>query len=245
MTKNTIQPSLRPRGRGATVLVAATALVLASCTNGGSATDPTSTPLTTTQTLSQTATGDPPDTTQPDTGPPDSSQPDEQSPTTTVETDQVATTVTGPSPLGSPTLDQKRQSVEGWNTELMVTGARLATHPTFDRVVFDFSGAGNPGWFVDYTDTPTQQGSGFPVEFQGNTALYVAIEGTNYPILNEPEAPVLGTVPGTGGVVQEVIYTSIFEGRTEYVIGVDSRQPYSVTLLQEPTRLVIDILQPQ
>lgn len=240
MTKNTIQPSLRPRGFGATVIVAATALILVSCSNGGSTTEPDPDALTTTQTLSQTATGDPPDTGQPDTG-----QPDEESPTTTVNTEQVATTVTGPSPLGSPTLDQKRQGVDGWNDELLVTGARLATHPTFDRLVFDFSGPGSPGWFIDYTDTPTQQGSGFPVEFQGSTALYVAIEGTNYPPFDEPGAPVLGTVPGTGGVVQEVIYTSIFEGRTEYVIGMDSRQPYSVTLLQEPTRLVIDIMQPQ
>lgn len=236
MTKNTIQPSLRSRQPifGGVVLVATAALVLVSCGNGGDTTEPTTGALTTTQTVSQPTTGDPPDTPQPggDTA------------TTTVKTDQVVTTVTGPSPLGQPSLAQKNQSPNGWE-DLLVTGARLATHPTFDRVVFDFSGGGTPGWFIDFTDTPTQQGSGLPVEFQGTTALYVAIEGTNYPPFDDPDAPVLGTVPGTGGVVQEVIYTSIFEGRTEYVIGLDSRQPYSVTALENPTRLVIDILQPE
>lgn len=127
---------------------------------------------------------------------------------------------------------------------LLVTGVRTASHDSFDRIVFDFRGSGTPGWFIDYTNTPTQQGSGYPIEFDGEVALYVGIEGTTYPEPDDPNAPSLRTVPGTGGVVTEIIYSSIFEGRTEYIIGLNSRQPYSVTVLEQPTRLVIDIIHP-
>lgn len=127
--------------------------------------------------------------------------------------------------------------------QLMVESVRVASHDGFDRVVFDLVGSGEPGWFSDYTTTPTQQGSGRPVPFEGAVALNVHIDGTTYPFELDREDPQIGTVAGAGRVNQ-VISAGTFEGHSQFVVGVREKLPYSVEVLQEPHRLVIDVLHP-
>ena len=166
--------------------------------------------------------------------------------TTATDTGTVTVTVTVPPaaspaalpPLGNPDLARKQKDPEGpWR--LAVAGVRVAEHERFDRVVFDLEGEGLPGWFIDYTGTPTQQASGFPVEYEGAIALQVWIDGTPYPFELDIEAMEHTTVEGAGHVTG-VTFTSIFEGRSEFVIGLEEQLPYSMSLLQSPTRIVID-----
>ncbi|MGD7001042.1 AMIN-like domain-containing (lipo)protein [Corynebacterium halotolerans] len=140
-------------------------------------------------------------------------------------------------PMGDPSTEDQWVQPDG--ASLMVTGVRTASHDGFDRVVFDLEGEGAPGWITMYTETPTQQGSGHPIDYTGNIALQVGVEGTPYPNDAGTEPPMLGTFPGAGNVT-EVTYSSLFEGRTEFVIGLEEQVPYSVTPLENPTRLVID-----
>ena len=127
-------------------------------------------------------------------------------------------------------------------SELVVTDVRVGKHEGFDRVVFEFVGDGSPGWFIDYTDAPAQQGSGNPIAYKGSTALDVSIDGTAYPFQLNMEDPNIGTVNGAGGLVTQVVSGGTFEARSQFVIGLDERHPYSVQVLRGPTRLVIDIL---
>lgn len=140
-------------------------------------------------------------------------------------------------PMGDPSTEDQWVQPDG--ASLMVTGVRTASHDGFDRVVFDLEGEGAPGWITMYTETPTQQGSGHPIDYTGNIALQIGVEGTPYPNDAGTEPPMLGTFPGAGNVT-EVTYSSLFEGRTEFVIGLEEQVPYSVTPLENPTRLVID-----
>lgn len=165
---------------------------------------------------------------------------------TATDTGTVTVTVTVPPaasptalpPLGNPDLAQKQHDPEGpWR--LAVVGVRVAEHERFDRVVFDLEGEGLPGWFIDYTETPRQQGSGFPVEYEGSIALRVGLVGTPYPFDLDIEPMEMTTVEGAGHVTG-VTFTSIFEGQSEFVIGLEEQLPYSVSLLQDPTRVVID-----
>lgn len=145
-------------------------------------------------------------------------------------------------PLGNADTEQKTQRVQA-PARLLVTGVRTGTHDGFERVVFDLDGQGEPGWFIDYTETPAQQGSGRPIEYDGATALNVNIDGTILPFeANRPD-PNVGTVLGSGSAVKQIVPAGTFEGRSQFVIGLDSRHPYSVQVLNNPTRLVIDILQ--
>lgn len=146
----------------------------------------------------------------------------------------------GAAPQGDANVEMKTLRPEP-SAELAPTGVRIGLHEGYERVVFDLEGTGTPGWFIDYTDSPAQQGSGHAVEFNGSTALNVNIDGTLYPFELGIDAPNIGTVPGHGGIVTEVISLGTFEGRSQFVIGLDSRHPYSVKVLEDPTRLVIDI----
>lgn len=151
------------------------------------------------------------------------------------------TASTGPTPLGEANSSMKTLRPEE-PARLMVTDVRTGSHAGFDRVVFDLIGEGSPGWFIDYTDNPTQQGSGNAIEYQGATALNVNIDGTVYPFDLGMEDPQIGTVPGTGSVVTEVVSGGTFEGRSQFVIGLNGPHDYSVTVLEDPHRLVIDVL---
>ncbi|GAB3703638.1 AMIN-like domain-containing (lipo)protein [Corynebacterium nasicanis] len=123
---------------------------------------------------------------------------------------------------------------------LMVESVRVAAHDGFDRVDFDLVGDGEPGWFVDYTTTPKQQGSGNPVEVKGSVFLNVNIDGTTYPFELGREDPHIGTVAGAGNLT-EVVSVGTFEGRSQFAIGMKEKLPYSVEVLHDPHRLVIDI----
>ena len=102
-------------------------------------------------------------------------------------------------------------------------------------------GEGEPGWFTSYTDSPTQQASGKPVEVQGNAFLNLGIEGTPWPSTPELKEKYMqpGTTPGAG-VVSAVNYTTTFEAQTQLIIGLEKKTAYSVTYLKDPSRVVID-----
>lgn len=143
--------------------------------------------------------------------------------------------------------------LEGANTErqtarpeasaqLLVTGVRTARHEGFERIVFDLDGAGIPGWFAEFTDTPTQQASGKPVNYTGDTALNINIDGTAYPFEVGKDDPNLPTVAGEGDLITEIIPSGTFEGRSQFIVGLNGKHPYSIQAMKGPTRLVVDIL---
>ncbi|WP_244977426.1 AMIN-like domain-containing (lipo)protein [Corynebacterium lizhenjunii] len=147
----------------------------------------------------------------------------------------------GLTPLGDANTELKTQRPAA-PSQLVVADVRTGKHETFERVVFDLVGTGEPGWFIDFTDTPTQQGSGKTIQVSGTSVLNVNIDGTVLPFeLNVPD-PRLGTVSGQGGFVTEVVPAGTFEGRSQFFIGLKGPHAYSVQVLKEPTRLVIDIL---
>ncbi|WP_027004583.1 AMIN-like domain-containing (lipo)protein [Corynebacterium halotolerans] len=165
-----------------------------------------------------------------------------QSATVTGGSDISATSAdAGVTPLGNADSSMKTLRPEA-PSQLLVTDVRVGSHEGFDRIVFDLTGEGTPGWFIDYTEQPTQQGSGHPIPYQGAVALNVNLDGMTYPFQLGMEDPGIGTVPGAGNVT-EVISSGTFEGRSQFVVGLSDRLPYSVQVLENPQRVVIDILQ--
>ncbi|RSZ61741.1 hypothetical protein EAH68_11725 [Corynebacterium hylobatis] len=189
----------------------AAALLLVACGNGGGS----STPTTTTAV-------------------------DPGSGTSTVTATANPTATADERPLGQPDLLPKAQETQWSEDFIILDNIRAGSHDGFDRVVFDLTDGADPGWQIDYVDEPRQQASGNPVDVAGNAFLHVMITNTTYPFelgIEDPLEP--GTFPGAGRV-NEIAYTSIFEGYTEAYIGLDEQLPYSVTLLHNPTRVVID-----
>ena len=143
----------------------------------------------------------------------------------------------------SPGTDQ-----EGDLLPQAVTDVRVASHDGFDRVVLELeSDGGTPGWFIEY-DHPTAQGSGNPVEVDGDASLTVLI----HPVTLPPDLPSnVQTWEGDsldgpeGGLVQQVVGGSVYEGYHQFFVGLDQRRPFAVERLVDPPRIVIDLFREQ
>jgi hypothetical protein len=127
-----------------------------------------------------------------------------------------------------------------------VSDIRVGRQDGFDRVVFEVGGTGTPGWDVRYVDSASSQGSGKPIDVAGDAVLQVTLTGAGYPYDTEvaeftADGPVTG--PGTE-TVTEVAFDATFEGTTVAFVGTRSQQPFRVYLLQNPTRVVVDVADP-
>ena len=140
--------------------------------------------------------------------------------------------------LGEPTLaDKQEKAVDA--KQKTVVDVRIGRHPGFERVVFETSGTGRSGWFAGLTTEPRQPGSGFPVPYEGASALQIAITGVVYPFdTDSPEFD--GTVAGQGGLVTGISNQRTYEGQHQFTIGLTKAVPYSITWLEEPGRVVVD-----
>ncbi|AJK67733.1 hypothetical protein B840_00465 [Corynebacterium marinum DSM 44953] len=220
--------------RTAAALIFVGALTLSACTeNSDNGADPP-TQTTTTATATSPATT----TTGTVTATP-STSPTGNSPGTT--SSSPTSTPPATRPLGSPDNAAKSQDPSGM-AQLDVTNVRVGRHPDFDRVVLDLTGEGTPGWRADFNTDPRQDGSGFPVEYEGATSIDLWVTGLAMPEPVDGEYHVIGTVPGAGGVVTEVVSGGWFEGQTQFVIGLTGERPYSIQMIDNPKRLVVDIL---
>ncbi len=127
----------------------------------------------------------------------------------------------------------------------LLEDVRSAGHPCVDRVTFEFRADGQPVYQVGYEPGPiVQDGSGDPVAVEGNAFLVVRLapasgfdSGTSTPSYEGP-----ARVDPTGAsFVTEVVRTGDFEGTLTWVVGLDQQRPFSVSRLQDPSRIYIDI----
>ncbi|GAB3941272.1 AMIN-like domain-containing (lipo)protein [Corynebacterium tapiri] len=209
-----------PRYRTAAASVAALALVLVACDNEDNAAAPN--PSTTTMTASPS---EKPSSQKPST--------DKNEPSTMQGSVQPQTGSAGP----------KNAEPQG-ETQLYVTDVRAGSHENFDRVVIELGGTGIPGYFTDITSEPRQQASGYPVEVGGDTAINLMIRGVGLPFETGHEDWPIGQTPGAGAIAG-VAHAGVFEGQDQFVIGLNGApRNYSVQVLQNPTRVVVDVDRP-
>ncbi len=147
-----------------------------------------------------------------------------------------------PAPSGSFAGDSAEQAAET-GSYLNIVDVRVGSHDGFDRVVFEFDGTGNPGFWVRYEDLPTQQGSGNPISVSGSPKLVIDIRGTGYPfdfgVTDFPSDPVQ---PDNTAVLTEIVGAGTYEGTIRYVAGLrGQRQAIKAFVIQNPTRLIVDI----
>ena len=126
----------------------------------------------------------------------------------------------------------------------LLVDVRVGAHPEdggFDRIVFEFEDAQRPSGIVGYKDEVSQCGSGQPVDPEGSETLAVHFDFTNaHTEAGELSIPST-TVDGPGNSILEAISTCDFEAVGEWAIGVDGKKPFTVTLLDNPNRIVIDV----
>jgi hypothetical protein len=143
---------------------------------------------------------------------------------------------------GEPSTGES--STDGEHGTLAVTDVRVATHDGFDRIVFELEGDGVAGWHVGYVDEPLAQGSGHPVDVEGEAVLAIAVRSVTLPpeLPDEIEVWDRDVLTGAeGGVVVEVVNDTIFEGQHTLFAGLDAERPFLVERFEDPQRIVIDV----
>ncbi|MBR9991268.1 MAG: hypothetical protein KFH98_16010 [Gemmatimonadetes bacterium] len=132
-----------------------------------------------------------------------------------------------------------------------VTGAamlremRTARHDDFDRVVLDFGGDPVPGYRIAYIDRPVRQcGSGNVVPLAGDAWLSIIVEPANaHTEAGEPTVRERERTPALPSLLELKLICD-FEAIVEVVGGLGSPERYRAFVLENPGRLVIDIMHP-
>ena len=147
-------------------------------------------------------------------------------------------------PLGDAPATDRRTEEGSVGERLEVTEVRVGTHDGFDRVTFVLDGDGTVGWSIGPEDEPTSQGSGEPIEVAGATTLWVALEPLTYP--EDPDAglaaPDRVAGPEDAVVLTEVVQDTLFEGYHTFAVGLEEAVPFAVERLEDPQRVVIDLV---
>jgi hypothetical protein len=129
------------------------------------------------------------------------------------------------------------------DARLTVSDIRIGSHDRFDRVVFEVAGRGSPGWDVRYVAAADVPSNGGPVEVSGRAVLQVTVTGTADPVAPGAEryaGPDPLAVAGTEVVTEVDLYASS-EGRTVSFVGTTERRPFRVYLMENPTRVVLEV----
>ncbi|CAN5602312.1 hypothetical protein BH18ACT1_BH18ACT1_08140 [soil metagenome] len=181
-------------------------------------------------------------------------QPGTTSTTSATTTAPSTTTTVAPedeSPVGVPTRGPLETAGFPQSTAPLVhlVEVRVAGQPGFDRVVFQLDGP-VPAYRIEYVEEAVADGSGEPVAVRGGALLQVTMTPASGVDLTGADPEEIYTGParfdaeGTA-FVDELVRTGDFEGVLTWVIGVSEEVDVGVAVLEDPARLVIDLLEPE
>ncbi len=132
-----------------------------------------------------------------------------------------------------------------------ISDVRVGTHGTgstgCDRIVFEFQGPGIPEVTLKAGTPPfTQDPSGLPLPVQGSSFLVLVLHGATA-ITPEGKMTYTGLTDFKPGfpVLTEFKEAGDFEAVSEWVAGLKAPSCHRVFVLQNPTRLVIDLQHPR
>jgi hypothetical protein len=127
----------------------------------------------------------------------------------------------------------------------LLADVRLAGHPGYDRFVLEFEGP-LPGYRVGYTPRPViADPSGAVVAVEGTLVLSIRLEpASGVDLLGATARPTYDgprRLRADTASVREAVLVGDFESVLTWVLGVDGRQPFVVSALSSPPRIVVDV----
>lgn len=121
-----------------------------------------------------------------------------------------------------------------------LVGIRAASHPGYDRVVFDFVGGLPAERDGTYVPQLIADGSGLPVPIAGRAILRMRFHSAAaHDDAGHPTAP--GTVAFALPNVMQLVRAGDYEGYVSYGIGLAAKQAFTVSTLTNPDRVVVDV----
>lgn len=172
-------------------------------------------------------------------------------PTATSGAETPATTGPGetPSATGTPfegdTAPVTATAPAGLEPPLL-RDVRAASHEGYDRIALEFEGDGVPGYSISYTADAIACGSGEDraAELGEGTVpaaiLRIQVQPANaHTEAGEATAPL--TIEPNLSTLRTGLLTCDFEADVTYHLALTAEQPFAVSTLNDPPRLIIDI----
>jgi len=133
-------------------------------------------------------------------------------------------------------------------TDVYLTAVDTQGDNCVDHVIFGFKNAGSdpPGYSITYGSPPfAQDGSGTPIAVKGSSFIVVQVKpgyGFDF-VANQPTYTGPKRIAFTNANhVTEVVETGDFEGVLTWVIGLDSKRPFTVEATGAPkTQLAVTV----
>jgi hypothetical protein len=165
---------------------------------------------------------------------------------TTVTTSTSATTRSPCAPFsGSADV---RVDYPNKMSALVGRSVRTGGHPCYERFVVELQQAGGPtnlafpGYWVRYATGPVMlDPRGVEVTLRGNAVLLISIGSAMRWASNDGYEGPDDVVPANVTAIREYRLTEDFEGQSTWAIGLDRARNFTVTVLDSPPRLVVDI----
>ena len=148
--------------------------------------------------------------------------------------------IEGTEPVELDAADQQDPAV--------LTEVRVGAHEGYERVVWEFAQGDQPLFEVRYVTSAdvTEPGTGDAVAVEGDAVLLVRAQSAT-----DLGAEVFaGATPYDGpervagadlSAVTEVVRLGDFEANLQWAIGLDRERAFTVEVLEEPLRLVVDV----
>lgn len=157
-----------------------------------------------------------------------------------------------PSPRPDPSGPFAHEPVTGGNFPFggghvaLLTAVRVSSHAGFDRVVLELEGPDMPSYRVARVEPPlVQGGSGEVIAVEGAAFIELQLSpASGFESVGPDWVPTYegpSRVTADTAEVTEVVRTGDFEAHLTWVIGLRTGQPFAVTVLSAPLRLVIDV----
>lgn len=130
--------------------------------------------------------------------------------------------------------------------ELLLGEVRVGQHEGYDRIVFEHTGDGAPGWHAEYVDEAVEPGSGFPIDVGGEAILYLSTVGLvpGNAGSDQGQLEVSNWTEQEGTVFEDVVTTFVHHGAASYYVGMDQERDFRVSVWEHENgpRLIIDVL---
>lgn len=131
----------------------------------------------------------------------------------------------------------------------LVRDVRVGAHDTYDRIVFEFLGAGVPRLRIERATPPfVKDPSGLPLTVAGSSFLHIVLmgaSGAGYATANgQPSYSGATTFNAGYARLTSLVQAGDFEGITSWYAGLTGPMCYSILELGSPARLAIDLRAP-
>lgn len=181
---------------------------------------------------------------------------DSPTPTQTASPAASASATTGGTPAPEPTetpgggfsggTDPVTATPPAGLQQAVLADVRAAAHEDYDRIVFEFQGNQLPGYTVQYDEKAVACGSGQDLTaFVGGgsaPAGLLLVDMRPAAAHNESgQATAIRDLNANLGTIKRAFRICDFEGVVTYAVAFSGEQPFKVTALQNPPRLVIDV----